>query len=173
MREIRPSGSEGGAGFYPSFLPLSHFNCIAPAQERTNFYSTAPEARRNLALIAIRDQRCARARGGQKETKQKSGKERKHMFYVMIRHKVANYAKWKRVVKSAAKWRKASGEKCFYVCRSSKNSNDLLVWCEWDTAARAKKFIHSADLRKRMKEAGIVGKPEVSFYNKMEDLSAK
>jgi hypothetical protein len=31
MREIRPSGSEGGAGFYPSFLPLSRFNGIAPA----------------------------------------------------------------------------------------------------------------------------------------------
>jgi hypothetical protein len=95
------------------------------------------------------------------------------MFYVMIRHKVANYAKWKRVVKSAAKWRKASGEKCFYVCRNSGNSNDLLVWCEWDTAARAKKFLKSAELRKRMKEAGVVGKPGISMWDKMEVLTVK
>ena len=95
------------------------------------------------------------------------------MFYVMVSHKVANYAKWKRVVESAAKWRKASGEKCFYVCRDSKNPNNLLVWCEWDSAARAKKFVKSAELRKRMKEASVVGKPVISFYNKMEVLSVK
>ena len=95
------------------------------------------------------------------------------MSYVMVRHKIANYAKWKRVVTSVAEWRKESGEKCLYVCRSSKNPNDLLVWCEWDTAARAQKFLKSAELRKRMKEAGVVGKPEISMYNKMEVLSVK
>ncbi len=93
------------------------------------------------------------------------------MSYVMIRHKVANYAKWKRGVKAHAKWRKASGEKCFYVCRNSKSPNDLLVWCEWDTAARMKKFVRSAELRKAMKNVGVIGKPEVSFYDKMEVLS--
>ena len=93
------------------------------------------------------------------------------MPYVMIRHKIANYPKWKHGVKTFAKWRKASGEKCLYACRSSKNPNDLLVWCEWDTAARMQKFIKSAALRKAMKEVGVIGKPEVQFYNKMEDLS--
>ena len=93
------------------------------------------------------------------------------MSYVMIRHKVANYAKWKRTVKSVAKWRKAAGEKCFYVCRASKSPNDLLVWCEWDTAARMKQFMKSAELRKAMKAASVIGKPEISFYDKMEVLS--
>ncbi len=93
------------------------------------------------------------------------------MSYIMIQHEVANYAKWKRAVKTFAKIRKASGEKCFYVCRSSKNPNDLLVWCEWDTGARAKKFAQSAELRQAMKAAGVLGKPVVSFYNKMEVLS--
>jgi hypothetical protein len=95
------------------------------------------------------------------------------MSYVMVSHKVANYAKWKRAVNSHAKWRKESGEKCFYVCRSSKSPNDLLVWCEWDTPARLKKFFRSAELRKAMKGGGVIGKPEVSFYDKMEVLSVK
>ena len=94
------------------------------------------------------------------------------MSYVMLQHQVANYAQWKRAVKSHAKWRKASGEKCLYVCRSLKNPNDLLVWCEWDHAARMKKFIKSRELRKAMKGAGVISKPEISFYGKMEDLSA-
>jgi quinol monooxygenase YgiN len=93
------------------------------------------------------------------------------MFYVMIRHKVANYAKWKRTVKSFAKFRQASGEKCFFVSRSSKQPKDLLVWCAWDNAARMKKFMKSRDLRQAMKAAGVLGKPEVSFFNQLEDLS--
>ncbi len=93
------------------------------------------------------------------------------MPYVMISHKVANYAKWKRAVNTFAKFRKSAGEKCFYVCRSSKDPNDLLVWCEWDTAARMKKFVASPELRAAMQGAGVKGKPGVSFYSKMEDLS--
>jgi hypothetical protein len=94
------------------------------------------------------------------------------MPYVMIQHKVANYAKWKREVKTFAKFRKASGEKSLYVCRGSKSPNELLVWCEWDTAVRMKKFIKSAELRKAMAGAGVKGKPDISFYSAMEDLSA-
>ena len=95
------------------------------------------------------------------------------MPYLMVRHTVANYAKWKRAVKAFGKFRKSSGEKCFYVCHGSKNANDLLVWCEWDTAARMKKFTQSAELKKAMKDAGVTGKPDISFYGKMEDLTVK
>lgn len=93
------------------------------------------------------------------------------MPYLIIRHKVADYAKWKRVVNAAKTWRKASGEKSFYVLRGSKNPNDLTVCCHWDNAARMQKFMKSSELRKRMKEASVMSKPEVSFFSKMEDLS--
>lgn len=93
------------------------------------------------------------------------------MAYVLIRHKVANYARWKRVVVAASAWRKASGEKSFYVLRDAKDPNDLTVCCGWDTAARMKQFVNSADLRLRMKEAGVIGQPEIRLFNKMDDLS--
>jgi heme-degrading monooxygenase HmoA len=93
------------------------------------------------------------------------------MSYVMIRHTVANYAKWKRAVLAFRMFRKASGEKSFYVCRSSKNPNDLTVFCGWETTARMKKFIKSPELRKAMKAAGVTSKPQISFFSKMEDLS--
>ena len=94
------------------------------------------------------------------------------MPYIMIRHKVANYAQWKRGVKAFAQFRQVSGEKCFYACRGSQDPNELLVWCEWDTTARMKKFAKSRELRKAMKGAGVISKPEVSFYGKMEALNA-
>ena len=90
---------------------------------------------------------------------------------VLIRHKVAHYASWKRAVKAFAPFRKASGEKCFCVCRSAKSPNDLTVYCAWDTMARMKKFMKSADLRKAMKAAGVLGKPEITLFKTMEDLS--
>jgi len=93
------------------------------------------------------------------------------MPYVMISHKVANYAKWKRVVNAFADFRKASGEKCFYACRDSKKPNEVMVWCEWDTTARMKKFMNSDELRQAMGKAGVVGKPAISFFDKMDVLT--
>lgn len=90
---------------------------------------------------------------------------------VLIRHKVASYAKWKSAVKGFAPFRKASGEQCFCACRSAKNPNDVTVYCTWDTMARLKKFMKSPDLRKAMKAAGVVSKPEINIFKTMEDLS--
>ena len=93
------------------------------------------------------------------------------MPYVILRHKVADYAKWKRVVRSVAAMRKKSGESSFQVYRDSRRPNDLTVICSWDTAARMKKFMKSADLRKGMKAAGALGKPVVQLFSKAEVLS--
>ena len=93
------------------------------------------------------------------------------MSYVLIRHKVADYAKWKRAVQSCADWRKASGELSFQVFRSAKAANDLTVICRWASAAQMRNFVASAELRQRMKDAGVIGKPEVHFFKQAEDLS--
>lgn len=93
------------------------------------------------------------------------------MSAVLIRHEVANYARWKRVVHAFRGFRKASGEKNFRVFRSSSSPNDLTVICGWATSARMRKFLKSAELRKAMKEAGVVSKPVVQLFSKMEDLS--
>ena len=60
---------------------------------------------------------------------------------------------------------------CFYACRSSKQPNEVMVWCEWDTATRMKQFMNSAELRQAMEKVGVVGKPKVSFFDKMEVMS--
>ncbi len=94
------------------------------------------------------------------------------MSYVLIRHKVANYAKWKQAVHAAAAWRKASGEVSFQVYRGSSDPNDLTVVCAWANAAKMRKFMESPELRERMEQAGVISKPEVQFFSKSEDLSA-
>jgi hypothetical protein len=93
------------------------------------------------------------------------------MSIVLIRHKVANYAKWKKAVRACAPWRKKSGEKCFRAFRSASSPNDLTIICSFSTAAKMKAFIKSAELRKRMKDAGVVSKPQIQFFSASEDLS--
>ena len=94
------------------------------------------------------------------------------MSYVLIRHKVANYTQWKRAVRAAAAWRKTSGEKSFQVFRSSSAPNDLTVVCGWSSSDKMRKFVGSAELRERMRGAGVIGKPEIRFFSKAEDLTA-
>ena len=95
------------------------------------------------------------------------------MPYVMLSHKVADYAKWKRGLKAFADLRKAAGEKCFYACRDSKQPNQVMVWCEWDTNAHMKKFMTSPELRQAMAKLGVVGKPQISFFDKMDVLTVE
>ena len=95
------------------------------------------------------------------------------MPYVIIRHRVADYGKWKRVVNRKKNWRKQAGEKSFQVYRGSSNPNDLTVICTWDNSARMQKFIKSPHLREAMQEAGVISKPDIQFCRKMDELTAK
>ncbi len=95
------------------------------------------------------------------------------MPFVQLRHKIADYAKWKRAVHAATAFRKVNGELSFKAFRSSDDPNDVTVICEWASAAKARKFVGSDELRKRMKEAGVVGKPKIQYFAKAEDLSVR
>ena len=66
MREIRQSGSEGGARFNPSFLPLSPVRLLPPPRSLTVFWSARGRAQRR--------RRFGRARRG-KPTHSQSGSQ--------------------------------------------------------------------------------------------------
>jgi heme-degrading monooxygenase HmoA len=92
------------------------------------------------------------------------------MTYIIVRHKVKDYRKWKQAVHNHSDMRKAGGEKSFRVFRSAEDSNNLTIVCEWESLAKARKFIQSQELRDAMKLAGVVGKPQVYFFNQSESL---
>jgi len=50
------------------------------------------------------------------------------------------------------------------------NPNDIFILFEWDTKEKASKFVESADLKKRMQEAGVSDKPEIHLFDKIEDF---
>ena len=136
-----------------------------------NFCSTPDAVKLSLATVADRDGLFAfRPRSGDTKLRAKNWNP---MSYVLIRHKVANYAQWKRAVRAAAAWRRASGEVSMQVYRNSADPNDLTVVCAWANAGKMRKFMDSPELRERMHQAGVVNQPEVQFFSKAEDLTAR
>ena len=85
------------------------------------------------------------------------------MPYVLIRHKVADYPRWKRAFDGHGRARKSGGSKRGQLFRSAARPKDVFILLRWNDLRRAKKFAKSADLRRAMKAAGVRGKPDVFF----------
>jgi heme-degrading monooxygenase HmoA len=90
------------------------------------------------------------------------------MAYVLIRHKVEEYKRWKPAFDAHGATRKASGSKGGRLLRSAEDPNELVILLEWDNLQKARQFAQSDDLRNTMQRAGVVGKPEVYFLEELE-----
>ncbi|MBU1700381.1 MAG: antibiotic biosynthesis monooxygenase [Candidatus Eisenbacteria bacterium] len=87
------------------------------------------------------------------------------MSHVLIHHKVAKYESWKKVFDSHAEFRRSSGEKSYQIFRSHEDPNSITLLFEWESSASAKKFQGSDNLKAAMKEAGVVGPPEIQYLD--------
>jgi hypothetical protein len=83
------------------------------------------------------------------------------MVRMFIRHKVRNYAKWRKVYDSFGSERPAMGVVGAAVFRSAEDGNDVTVWHDFATARKAKAFASSAKLKAAMREAGVLGVPKI------------
>jgi quinol monooxygenase YgiN len=92
------------------------------------------------------------------------------MATFIVHHTVEDYAKWKPVFDQHAATRKAAGSKGGTLYRSADNPNELLIVWEWDSLANARKFSESPDLREVMQKAGVVGRPDIHFLERIEDV---
>jgi hypothetical protein len=85
------------------------------------------------------------------------------MNYVLIRHKIADFAKWKPVYDAHASARANAGLKEEHLLRNIDNSNEVILVFSADDLDKAKAFGSSADLRDAMQKAGVIDKPDVLF----------
>ena len=93
------------------------------------------------------------------------------MAYLLIRHKVADYKKWKAVFDDASALRQTGGEKGGQILHLEGDPNNLLMLFEWESLEKGHQYVQSEDLRKAMQEAGVVEQPEILFLNEMERVS--
>jgi heme-degrading monooxygenase HmoA len=85
------------------------------------------------------------------------------MVHVLVRHKVADYGRWKEAFDSHLSARKRGGEIGFRLFHSVDDPHEIFLLLDWDSAEEARKFLDSSELRERMQQAGVQGAPEIHY----------
>ena len=87
------------------------------------------------------------------------------MPYVLVRHKVEDYEKWRPVYDEHGATRKASGCQGTHVFRNAENPNEIVILLEWDELENARQLIQSEDLREAMQRSGVADEPDIYFLD--------
>lgn len=85
------------------------------------------------------------------------------MVHVIIRHKVADYTRWKEAFDAHLSKRKAAGEVGHRVMQSVDDPREVTLVLDWDSLERARRFAGSDELKQAMQGAGVVGDPDFYF----------
>jgi len=82
---------------------------------------------------------------------------------VIVRHKVADYAAWKRGFDDHASARTAAGILGHAINRSADDPNVVIIYLQARSLDQLRAFAESASLKDAMKTAGVTSAPELSF----------
>jgi len=85
------------------------------------------------------------------------------MMHMLIRHKVADFAKWKPVYDAHLSARQKAGLNEEHLFRNADDLNEVLLLFSTEDFDKAKAFTASVDLRQAMEKAGVSDKPDVYF----------
>ena len=93
------------------------------------------------------------------------------MATLFVRHTVEDYGKWKTSFDEHSSFRSDNGSKGGKVFRSVNDPNELFVLLEWESVEGIQKFSQSDDLKKVMKEAGVIGMPDIHILEEVSTTS--
>jgi heme-degrading monooxygenase HmoA len=79
------------------------------------------------------------------------------MPYLLERHKIGDFARWREVFDSDAPNRESAGCRGARVFRNAEDPEEVVVLFEWDSLERARRRIESAGLAQEFEEAGVSG----------------
>lgn len=85
--------------------------------------------------------------------------------YLLVRHKVSDFADWKRGYDAHLPKRDEAGLAEKYLLRGAHDPNEVILLFAAQDVNRAKAFAESADLRETMQKVGVVDKPDIYFLN--------
>jgi len=87
------------------------------------------------------------------------------MTYVLVNHKVADFAKWKPLYDAHAGARQTAGLTEEHLLRGVDDPNQVVLLFAANDLKKAQAFAASSDLRETMQKAGVIGKPDIYFLN--------
>jgi heme-degrading monooxygenase HmoA len=92
------------------------------------------------------------------------------MSYVMVKHTVADYARWKPIFDADGANREIAGSQGGQLLRSADDPNEVVILFEWDLE-KARQYSQSEEVRAKMQEAGVLDPPDFYFLEEIEQLS--
>ena len=95
------------------------------------------------------------------------------MPYLLVRHKVEDYERWKPVFDhDHGATRARSGSKGGRILRNADDPDELVILLQWDTSENARRFAAADGTREAMQRAGVTDQPDVYFLEEVEQLRA-
>ena len=82
---------------------------------------------------------------------------------MLVKHKVANFAKWMPAYEADDSARVSYGLHNFVVSRGAKDSNMVMIALHMDDTTRVKQFSMLPSLKATMKKAGVIGVPKIMY----------
>ena len=92
------------------------------------------------------------------------------MPYMLVRHKVEDYERWKPGFEEHGATRKESGSKGVRLFRNADDPNETVILLEWDDLENARQFAQSEDLRETMQRVGVADQPDIFFLEEVETV---
>ncbi len=85
--------------------------------------------------------------------------------YMLVRHKVNDFAQWKLGYDDHLPKRTAAGLSEKFLLHSAHDPNEVVVLFDAADIDSARAFAESAELREAMQRVGVIDKPDVYFLN--------
>ncbi len=92
------------------------------------------------------------------------------MPQLLVRHKIADYAKWKVAFDAHAPVQKSIGITGGRLFHSADDASEIVILFEIQDVERARKFTQSQELKETMERAGVVDMPDIYFLEEIGEV---
>jgi hypothetical protein len=92
-------------------------------------------------------------------------KEIETMQYLLVRHKAADFSKWKPAYDAHLGARQKASLKEKHRLRNIESPNEVVLLFEAENIQKAKELAGSSDLRQAVQNAGVIDKPDIYFLS--------
>ena len=87
------------------------------------------------------------------------------MTHMLVRHKVADFDKWKSVYEDHRSVREAAGLKDLHLWRNDSDPSEVILLFEALDVVKAREFASSPEAKEKMQAAGVQGPPDIVFLS--------
>jgi hypothetical protein len=87
------------------------------------------------------------------------------LSYLLVRHKVANFTKWKTVFDSHAEAQQQAGLKIEKILTNMDDPNEVFLFFQVTDLEKARRFVSSPEVPEAQRQSGLVDSPDIYFLD--------